>query len=197
LAADQKKARRQGAHLALVDESGLLMAPLVRRSWAPRGEPPALPQKGAHREKVSIAAALWLTPGRDRLGLFTRTLVKGYFDTTRVAAFLGALQEEVGGALVVVWDGGTMHKGDPIRGLVEASGGRLTLERLPAYGSELMPVEQLWAWLKYDRLANFAARDVQELGAAARAELAAVEADQERLKNFFHASKLPLPRALL
>ena len=32
----KKKARRQGAHLALIDESGLLMAPLVRRPWAGR-----------------------------------------------------------------------------------------------------------------------------------------------------------------
>src|SRR4051812_34741960 len=46
VAAHQKKARRQGAHLALMDESGLLMAPLVRRTWAPRGQPPALEQSG-------------------------------------------------------------------------------------------------------------------------------------------------------
>ena len=40
MAARQKKARRQGASLALIDESGLLMAPLVRRTWSPRGQTP-------------------------------------------------------------------------------------------------------------------------------------------------------------
>ena len=44
LAAHQKKARRQEASLALIDESGLLMAPLVRRTWAPRGQTPDLDQ---------------------------------------------------------------------------------------------------------------------------------------------------------
>jgi hypothetical protein len=34
---NQKKARRQHADIVLIDESGLLMAPLLRRTWAPRG----------------------------------------------------------------------------------------------------------------------------------------------------------------
>ncbi len=59
------------------------MAPLVRRSWAPRGHPPAPEQKARHREKVSVAAAIWLTPRRDRLGLAYQTLVNGYSTSTR------------------------------------------------------------------------------------------------------------------
>jgi len=173
------------------------MAPLVRRSWAPIGQPPVLRQRAGHREKVSVAAALWMNPARDRLGLFARTLVKDYFDSGRVAGFLRALLDELGGPVVVMWDGGTMHKGDPIRELRQDFAGSLWLERLPPYGSELMPVEQLWTWLKYDRLPNFAPQDALELDAAVRAELEPVKDDQERLKNFFHASKLPLPRALL
>ena len=173
------------------------MAPLVRRSWAPCGEPPVLRQKSGHREKVSVAAALWLPPRRDRVGLWTETLVNGYFNNERVAPFVRALVREAGGPLVVVWDGGTMHRGDPIRELVGECGGRLTLERLPPYASELMPVEQLWTWLKYDRLPNFAPQDARHLDEVVRGELRAAQEDQGRLKNFFHASRLPLPRALL
>ena len=77
MAAHQKKARRQGAHIALIDESGLLMAPLARRTWAPRGQTPELVQKSGTREKVSIAAAVWLSPRRDRLGLYSHTLANG------------------------------------------------------------------------------------------------------------------------
>lgn len=172
------------------------MAPLVRRSWAPRGQPPRLPQKSGHREKVSVVAALWLTPQRDRLSLFTQTLVNSYFNNERVAPFVRSLLRKVASPLVVIWDGGTMHKGDPIRELVEESEGRLMLERLPSYGAELNPVEQLWTWLKYNRLANFTPRDAQNLNEAVRKELRAVRANQDRLKNFFHASRLPLPRAL-
>ena len=65
-----------------------------------------------------MAAGLWLPPARDRLGLFTRTLVNGYFNNERVALLLRELLAEVGGRLGVLWDGGSMHKGDPIRELV-------------------------------------------------------------------------------
>ena len=197
LAAHQKKARRLGAWLILLDESGLLMAPLVRRSWAPAGHPPALEQKANHREKVSVAAALGLAPARDRLGLAYRTLVNGYFDSEAVAAFLGDVFEGLGGPAVVLWDGGSMHKGDPIDDLVALAEGGLHLERLPAHAPELMPLEQLWTWLKYSQLCNFAPETAHQLNEAVLRELAATEADQDRLRNFFHASDLPLPRTLL
>ena len=197
MAAHPKKARRQGAHLVLIDESGLLMAPLVRRSWAPRGHPPELHQSGAHRQKVSVAAALWLSPRRDQLGLYFRTLPNGYFDNWSVAAFLEAMMGELAGRFVVVWDGGTMHKGDPINELVRESEGRLDLERLPAHAAVLMPMEQVWAWLKYDRLCNFPPRDAQHLNEAILRELDPIRDDQDRLWSFFRASRLPLPRALL
>jgi transposase len=173
------------------------MGPLVRRTWAPKGEPPALVQRGRHRQKVSVAAALWLPPARDEVRLFARTLVDGYFTNERMAPFLAGLLRAAGGPVVVVWDGGSPHKGDPIRDLLADRAGELWLERLPAYGSELMPVEQFWTWLKYDRLPNFAPLTVAELDAAARRELARAGRSPDLLDSFFHGSRLPRPRALL
>jgi hypothetical protein len=126
LAAHQKKARQQGAHIALIDESGLLMSPLARRTWAPRGQTPELVQKSGTREKVSVAAAVWLSPRRDRLGLYARTLPNGYFESWHMSAFLEAMLKELNGRFVVVWDGGSMHKGDPIRDLVDYFSDRLS-----------------------------------------------------------------------
>ena len=182
----------------LIDESGLLMAPLLRRTWAAKGKTPVLSQQGAHRQKVSLCAALWLAANRQKLGLFCQSLVNGYFDNVRVAAFLEALLARLKGQrLIVLWDGGTMHKGAPIRTLLAKHAARLTLERLPAYAPMLNPVEALWSWLKYGRLANFAPHDAQELDARVRAELRLIQHSQPKLRNLFHASELPLPRALI
>jgi hypothetical protein len=197
VAAHQKKARRQDARIALIDESGLLMAPLTRRTWAPRGRTPEQVQKSGTREKVSVASALWLSPRRDRLGLYSKTLPNGYFDSWHVAAFLEAMLGEVPGRFVVVWDGGPMHKGDPIRDLVEHFSARLSLERLPPYAPMLNPIEFLWSWLKGERLSNFGPRDAHEIDGRVIAELGAIHEDQAFLRNLFHASDLPLPRALL
>ena len=174
------------------------MAPLLRRTWAPRGQRPTLLQRGQHRQKVSLCAALWLSPGRQHLGLFYQSLVNGYFDNVRVAVFLEALLAKLKGQrLVVLWDGGTMHKGEPIRALLAKHAPRLTLERLPAYAPMLNPVEPLWSWLKYGRLCNFAPHDARELDTRIAIELRAIQRNQPRLQNLFHASQLPLPRALL
>jgi transposase len=173
------------------------MAPLLRRTWAPRGQTPRLVQHGGRRQKVSIAAALWLPPRRERLGLGYRSLVNGYFNSARVAAFLEELLGELGGRWVVAWDGGPMHQGDPIRELLARRGDRLCLEPLPAYAPRLNPVEPLWSWLKYSRLCNFTPQDAAELHRAVNDELRMIAGDRERLRNLFQASDLPLPRALL
>jgi transposase len=196
VAARQKKARRQGAHIALIDESGLLMAPLVRRTWAPRGRTPDLDQCGT-RQKVSVAAALWLSPRRERLGLYFRTLPDGYFDNWYVAAFLEAMLHDLPGRFVVVWDGGPMHRGDPIRQLTSHFADRLSLEDLPPWAPTLNPVDTLWGWLKYDQLCNFAPRDALQLNERVIMELTAIREDQTFLRNLYHGSELPIPRTLL
>ena len=173
------------------------MAPLVRRTWAPRGQPPELVQKSGTREKVSVLAALCLSPERDRLRLYSQTLVNGYFDNWTVAAFLEAMVQSLAGRFVVVWDGGSMHKGDPIRELEDRFGDRLGLERLPPYAPELNPVEFLWSWLKYSRLNNLAPRDALQLDGRVVAELAAIREDQALLRSFVQASGLPLRLTLL
>jgi hypothetical protein len=180
-----------------MDESGLLMAPLVRRSWAPRGHPPRQEEKGGHREKVSVAAALWLTPSRDRSGLAYQTLVNAYFTNVEVAELAQAAVSGLAGPVIMLWDGGTMHKGGPIREVVERSRGRLEIEPMPAHAPELMPVEFLWRWLKYDRLCNFAPRNAHHLNEAIMGELEPIREDQNLLRSFFHQSDLPLPRPLL
>jgi putative transposase len=183
----------------LVDESGLLMAPLLRRSWSLRGQPQQIKQKAGHREKVSVAAALYLTPLRDRLGLAYQTLVNGYFNNEQVAEFLSGAVQGLPAPVVALWDQGTMHKGGPINDLVAESRGRLILEPLPphAASAKLVPPEFLWRWLKYGRLCNFPPRDAAHLNERVVLELEAARLDQKLLRSFFHQSNLPLPRALL
>jgi len=181
----------------LIDESGLLMAPLVKRTWAWRGRRPKLFQKGKHREKVSLALAFWLSPRRDRLGLMFQTLVNEYFNNEKVALFLEALLRDIPNRLIILWDRGNMHKGDPIRAQVERFRPRLSLELLPPWAPMLDPAEPVFSWLKYGRLSNYAPSNAPELNRTVVEELKAIEDDQEALRNFWHASDLPLPKPLI
>jgi transposase len=190
LAADKKSARRQHAHLVLIDESGFLMSPLVRRTLAPRGKTPILKTKAAHREKVSVIAALTISSKRQRLGLYWRTYPRSFVNGERAAMFLRYLLQCLPGKVIVVWDGGPMHKGDHIR-QVQQDFPRLSLERLPPYAPELNPVEYLWGHLKYGKLPNFTPDDVFQLDATVNKQLRQSRKSQGRLVGYFKAAKLP------
>ena len=64
----------------LIDESGLFLNPLVRRSWAPRGKTPVLLNDGGGRKKVSVIGAVSVSPAARRLGFYSATRPGGYFD---------------------------------------------------------------------------------------------------------------------
>ena len=192
MAAHQKKARDERAHLVLIDESGFFLNPLVRRTWAPRGKTPLLVRFGRHRDKVSPIAALSVSPQGRRLGLTWHTDPKNYLDGPKVVAFLGQLLKRLRGRVLVVWDNGRNHHGPQMRALL-ARTKRLHLEALPAYAPELNPVEWVWSHLKYGRLANFVPRHVRHLDQVLRAHLQSLAPACALLKQIWQGSQLPFP----
>jgi transposase len=189
VASDQKKAGDLHAPLIFSDESGLLLAPLTRPTQAPRGRTPLLIQRASHRQKVSVAAALSLSPTRGHVQLHYQTLVNAYFNSERYALFLRDLLHAVRGPLVLVHDNGNMHRGQPMRELCEEFP-RLHLYNFPPYAPELNPVEYLWNWCKDKQLSNFAPHDLDELWAGAKLCLEDVQHDQDRLRSFLESAPL-------
>lgn len=190
-----KRARRLGAHLVFIDESGALLCPLLRRTLAPKGETPVLEHRAKRRDKVSLIAALTLSPQGRHLGFYFSTLQDDHFEATAVAWFVRQLLHHLRGPVIVVWDRGAMHKGAPLREL-QADFPRLEFEFLPAYAPELNPVEQIWSYVKWHKLSNFAPCDTAELEQRLFAELDPCRHDQDRLRSFWLAADLPIPHAM-
>jgi len=166
------------------------MSPLVRRTLAPCGRTPILKTKGSRREKVSITAAMTVSPKRRRLGLYWQTFPRDFVNAQRTADFLRYLLRYLRGKVIVVWDGGPMHKGDPIRAVLHDSP-RLHLERLPPYAPDLNPVEYLWAHIKYGKLPNYLPVDVFELDTTIHKQMATVRKSSGQLSRYFDAATLP------
>jgi putative transposase len=196
LATHQKKARDDGAHIVLIDESGFFINPLVRRTWALRGQTPVLTGFGRHRDKVSTIAAITVAPNRRRIGLYFQTDPKTYVDATAVVKFLRSLLKRLRGKVIVIWDGGSNHKGPLIRELLERFP-RLHLERLPAYAPDLNPVELIWSHLKYGLMANFVPRHVEHLDQVVQENLAKLSRKPSLIKSLWAGSRLPFPQAKL
>ena len=91
-----------------------------------------LPSWGRHRDRVPVITALSVAPTLRRLGLAWLADPKHYVTAETVVKFLRDLLEHLRGKVIVVWDGGSNHKGVLIRALC-ARFPRLPLERLPAY----------------------------------------------------------------
>jgi transposase len=190
VAAPEKKARDEGAHLVLIDECGFFLNPLVRRTWAPAGRTPVLTGFGRHRDKVSTIAAISVAPVRRRVGLYWRTDADRYIDAAGVVEFLRDLLRHLRGKVIVAWDGGSNHRGPLGRGLLRRYR-RLRLERLPGYAPDLNPVEAVWGYLKHGRMANFVPRHVRHLERVVRGHLTELGGQPELIRSLWAGSKLP------
>ena len=175
-----------------IDETGLLLSPLVRRTWAPKGQTPVVGGDGGHREKVSVIGAVSVSPAARRLGLYVSALPGGYFNAEAVVGFLRGLPKHLRGQVVVVWDGGGNHKGPAVRAFLRGNK-RLTLERLPPCAPMLNPVEQVWSWSKYGQLANHVPDDVPASDDEVTERLVDLEDDPALLRRPWAGSDLPFP----
>jgi hypothetical protein len=158
LATGKKNAWRLKASLVFLDESGLLMTPLVRRSWAPKGKTPLLSQRTRHYQKVSAIAALTVSTKRRRVGLYFSLLSNANIDSTQVQVFLQELRRHIQNPIILIWDRLKTHRSVKVQRWMAGQHG-FSCEFLPPYAPELNPVENIWSYLKHNPLANFAAAD--------------------------------------
>ena len=80
MGAAKKNARRGRAWLVFEDESGVSQQPVVRRTWAQRGETPILIHTGGHWKRLSIAGALAFRWDGRRTRFFFQTRAGTYTD---------------------------------------------------------------------------------------------------------------------
>ena len=184
-----KNAAEKGGRIVTIDETGMLMRPLVRNSLAPRGHPLVMRYQSKHRQKVSVQGALVLTADSKAEAFRSRMHVDSYVDGEKTAAFVRGLLREWTGPMTIVWDRGNMHRGPHIRELLKDNP-QLTLEQFPPYCPDLNPTEGIWGWMKYSELANFCPRDLRHLEAAVAKTLVRTAEHQTLLQNFTRGAGL-------
>jgi DDE superfamily endonuclease len=150
---------------------------------------------GGHDTRVSLAALIAIRPGC-RLRLIYRThrarrgdKRKG-FTETGCARFLDAAHQQLGGAIVLVWDGLNTHTSRAMRELIAARPW-LTVFQLPAYAPELNPVEPVWSNLKRS-LANLTKHNINQLTALIKARLRRMQYQPGLLDGFLAKTRLDL-----
>jgi len=166
-----------------------MLQPLVRRTWAPRGQTPLLYQWESH-DKLSAIGAISASPIRHRLGL--------YFDiadtnicTDDFEAFVSALLKRFSRGIILVIDRWLVHRW-AARRLQRRFCRRIQIEWLPAYAPELNPVEGVWNHSKYCDLANYVPDDIFMLRKAACQSISHMQTQQTLLRSFFKEAGLKI-----
>lgn len=183
----KKKADTLGAYLVFVDESGFLLIPNVKRTWAPKGETPTVRCLLKHK-KISSINALAVSPKRKRVALylhFRSRSIKG----PDVKRFLCHLLKHLRGPIVLLWDQGSIHRHGEVKAFIQAHP-RLVVEEFPAYAPELNPAEYVWCQSD-SALANSAPEELSELKAMLITTKRRLCNSQELLWSCIYASDLP------
>jgi len=169
------------------DETGLMLAPLVRRSWHPRGWRPVMYCWDRH-DRLSPIASLTLAPRRRRIGLYFQMHEKN-ITAEDVEAFLRKVQRWLRRPVILVLDRWGVH-----RKAAKALFGdrRFWIEYLPPYAPDLNPVDKLWAHTKHDDLANCVPDDLLDLEIEAEISLDELRTKPDLLRSCFHGAKLEL-----
>jgi len=150
-----------------LDESGVSFTPPVRRTWAPRGRTPILRHRQRHWSRLSIAGMCCYRPDGTRARLAVHLQPGSYNDQVLIGV-LGQLRRFLGGQKVtLLWDGLPSHRSRRMQSFIASQRGWLVLEPLPGYAPEFNPVEGLWANLKDQEFANYAADTLQDLAQTA------------------------------
>jgi transposase len=182
--------RQRDAHLVFLDESGYMLTPTVRRTWAPCGRTPVL-DCWDRRDRLSAISCLSASPKAGRLNLYFRLLPHNVHGED-VVAFLRELKATLGGPLTVLWDRSPVHRKSSVVQEYLERHPEIVTEDLPAYAPELNPDELVWAWSKYGRLANLAANDTDQLAETVIDQLVYLKEHPELLASFIEKTELPL-----
>jgi putative transposase len=189
LASRQKKARRHGASIVFIDETGFRLQPVNRRTWAPRGETPV--QRAWDRyDRLSVIGAVVLSPTRRRIS--TPFQIHDHnIRTEEVVAFVKQLRRHFQRPLLICLDRWSVHR-SAVKKLRASRLQNVDFEWLPAYAPELNPVEPRWSHTKFGKLANFVPEDTRHLKRSVRAELTKQSHNHRLKQSFFKTARLVL-----
>lgn len=165
------------------------MAPLVRRTWAPRGHTPVLYQRTRSHKKVSVIAALCIAPKRDHIQLYFRLHPDANINSTSVCSFLKNLSQQLNSPLILIWDRFLAHRAKKVQALIHNNSNMQSFF-LPPYAPELNPVENVWGYMKMNPLANNAREDIDSLANDTRHSGRSLQRKQTLLRSFINHSPL-------
>src|SRR5260370_14463737 len=183
------EAHDRHAHLAFIDESGFMLAPTRRRTYAPSGHAPVVKVTDPHG-RISVIGAITLSPEYQQVNLtFQLSADNANFNGQSIAAFLRLLYERVRNPITVIWESVRIHLSQPVADYLSVKG-QIVSDLFPSNAPELNPADSVWSHIKYGRLPNYTPLDLSELRNTVTTELEHLQREPHLLRAFVRRTKL-------
>jgi hypothetical protein len=142
--------------------------------------------------RLSMAGAHAYAPDGSK-AMFIFSMQPGSFNDDALIVFLTELRDLLGEEkATVIWDGLMSHRSKKMAVFVASQRRWLVTERLPPYGHDLNPVEQVWGNVKGTELANLCPETIGEPAAVCRCRARAHRGDGQLCFAFLRHTGLSL-----
>ena len=179
----RKQARAEKAEIYWEDEMGLRSDHAAGRSYAPRGQTPAIPTSG-NRFGCNLVSAI---TNRGRLYI---SVFRGSFTTKVFLEFLRRLVKQVKRKVFLILDGHPVHRARAVTHWLARPTERIRVFRLPPYSPELNPDEYLNQDVKTNAAGRQRPRDADEMMGNIRGYLRSTQRQPALVVNYFHAESV-------
>src|SRR3989442_558795 len=179
----KRRARKHGAKIYFLDETGFSSEPNLRRTYGLKGQTPVV-QTSGKRQKVNVISAV-----NARGGFWCAT----YTCTLNQSTFIGFLKAFMTGRrekVFLVLDSHPAHIAKSVKEYVRSTKGKLELHFLPPYAPELNPDEFVWNYLKGNGVAKKPLHKNESLKERVQADLAKLKKDRKLIRSLFMAESV-------
>lgn len=178
------QAKKDGAEIQWLDETGLQSGENRGRSFAPRGKTPVRRHRGTP-EKANMVSSV-TNQGKLRFMFY-----EGRFNQDVLKRYLKRLVEDAGDRpLVVIMDNHPSHHGKRLKAWAEANENRIKLRYLPSYSPDLNPDEFLNCDLKHQISKRPDRREKGGLRRTAIKVLRSLQKQPTRVRSYFKAKSI-------
>ena len=182
---------KRNAYLIFIDETGFMLTPLRKRSYAPKGHTPIIKITDPHG-RISAIAAITLSPIIHRANLMYSFLPDNInFNSKRIIEFINYINKKIPNPITIIWDSIPIHLSNSLVSFIN-NFPEIVCENFPPYAPELNPVDRVWAYIKYGRLANLTPFDLTQLRSIVNEEFLLLKTKTRFLHAFIRESGLNL-----
>lgn len=171
-------ARRWQAMLYFQDEAGVSLTPVLGKTWAPKGKTPVVKVTGK-RGGFCVTSAI--SPA----GRLVFRLEKGKVNADKHIEFLNQVREQhKNRKVIIVEDKAPVHRAAKVAQFVEQHKKSFALYYIPSYSPELNPDENVWGYLKGNKLKTHQAKTTPELRKITLGGMKSIQMQPELVQSF-------------